>query len=960
MPNSSAAGYTEVWIDAACNGTPPCYVTIQEGIDAVDAGGTVHISGGSFAEVLNLGGKSLKLEGAGAGSTIVNASSLTGYAVKNFGNDTTISGLTLVGTPDNYGFKVSHVSNIKLKDIKVENSKKTGIDLNTIDGATLSNVGVKNTVSGFGLMMLDSNDITVTDISTENNAWGGVSIQSSGRESGNITFSGVFSAAESSPLLIEKDPPTYPAITNVQVPDKFDYITYGFREGHEYMQWFYRETVDGAKEVAQGLMGSVFNYSDMLIYDVLEENYHVIEGMLIQDAIDAASDGDKIKVDAGLYEELITIGKSITLRGATYDVNKNGYPVPGNYTWDDSVETILQPPGGSEDSDVITVDDADDVSIEGLVVQALERSAAGSRMLITVKVDDKTMENLNIRNNVIGANTDADGQDGTKGRMNLYLDVNPYNESQGLINSLISGNKIFGAEGNGNNVFIWASYHSYGTEGPSPMEGTVIEDNEIYGSHRTGIETAGGYSGLVIRNNKIYGNRGLSGEETNLKYGHGIIIIRGSSDRTFEGFSAEDLTIEGNEIYGNEKSAIYFGPVNHNYDITGNHIHDNGWDGIMLDLDGNFCNPTFETCPPPSTSKCYNCTEDILVRKNTIRGNGEYGVRIVSSNDTSVTIEAVSNYWGSSLPDFSSIIKGEISYAPWFTGESMDKTADDFYSEEIANTSEATIENDTIGIDIELKLDSNKSGSVSIVSHVSAPEIVVSTVTSHEASSVTSLGKVIEIIADEEIEDAMNETVLKVYYTDSEVSAKNVNEASLRLYFYNDTLDEWVIYDDLVGGVDTVQNYVWAITDHFSIWDVFGSVNQRPTDDPDPGYGSQTIVEEVCEPDWTCADWEECLEDGKQSCTSWFDTNSCGLEYEGSGETQSCEYAAPEVEEEPEPEERAPTVAREGAETESVSGAVAATTGNLIDAESAGVLIGTTAIVVIVLSAFVALIVKKN
>ncbi|GAI55292.1 unnamed protein product, partial [marine sediment metagenome] len=135
------------------------------------------------------------------------------------------------------------------------------------------------------------------------------------------------------------------------------------------------------------------------------------------------------------------------------------------------------------------------------------------------------------------------------------------------------------------------------------------DQGRIKVAHSSGIETAGGFSGLTIRNNKIYGNSGLATDEpNNLKYGNGILLIRGSSDKVSgpaTAFGPENLTIENNEIYNNEKNGIYAGPINKNYTITGNKIHGNGWDAIRVDLEGTYWNPTFEPTPASDWS-CYN------------------------------------------------------------------------------------------------------------------------------------------------------------------------------------------------------------------------------------------------------------------------------------------------------------------------------------------------------------------
>jgi hypothetical protein len=87
--------------------------------------------------------------------------------------------------------------------------------------------------------------------------------------------------------------------------------------------------------------------------------------------------------------------------------------------------------------------------------------------------------------------------------------------------------------------------------------------------------------------------------------------------------------------------------------------------------------------------------------------------------------------------------------------------------------------------------------------------------------SLTPLGKYITIENSSEID--INWTIIKVYYTDEEVTAAGLDESTLRLEYYNETSGTWTRYDAPDGGVDTTENYVWANVTHFSIWGIFGS-----------------------------------------------------------------------------------------------------------------------------------------
>jgi DNA polymerase III delta prime subunit len=319
------------------------YGSIQSALNAAVDGDTINITSGTYNETLNLLNKTITVRGAGVDSTIVNARALSGYAIQNFGPSSFLGDFMLKGTPNSYGFKIASTSGITLENIKVDSSYRTGIDLNTVTNAILSNVEIRNTANGFGLMILNSHNVRVVNgIRTSGNAWGGVSVQTStavGTDS--VTFSGNFDATEDLPLLLEEDPysgNTYAAITNVSLPVEFGYVVYTLREKlnpstvQNYRQWFYFANVTGAKTFAQSAAGSTtYTNSGVVAYDLAQKNFFIAPGMKIQDAVDAASAGDTITLDAGTYaiSSRLVVNKSISLVGenetaTVIDASANG------------------------------------------------------------------------------------------------------------------------------------------------------------------------------------------------------------------------------------------------------------------------------------------------------------------------------------------------------------------------------------------------------------------------------------------------------------------------------------------------------------------------------------------------------------------------------------------------------------------------------------------------------------
>jgi hypothetical protein len=125
--------------------------------------------------------------------------------------------------------------------------------------------------------------------------------------------------------------------------------------------------------------------------------------------------------------------------------------------------------------------------------------------------------------------------------------------------------------------------------------------------------------------------------------------------------------------------------------------------------------------------------------------------------------------------------------------------------------------NATLTTNTTLEIVTNSSISTSFVSLAYYNETNISI-----PPNVRSLKKYVEIVLDQQIKNSLSWVIIKVYYTDSEVSAAGIDESTLRLFKWNGS--SWIKFDGpLVGGVNTIANYVWANVTSFSLFGVFGS-----------------------------------------------------------------------------------------------------------------------------------------
>jgi parallel beta-helix repeat protein len=381
----------------------------------------------------------------------------------------------------------------------------------------------------------------------------------------------------------------------------------------------------------------------------------------IQEAINYASSGDVINVAAGNYPERLLVNKSLTLRGASYGINKNGYVVPLLYAYDANTQSIIKPTDGI--AGVVVNITAPSVIFDGFIVANENATTAGDRDLICLSNQYIDYTDVQIINNVVGPNQNTMSPASNKGRSGIAV-AGP---SASKVNLAIKHNKIFDSNGDGCGIMLLGpgipqgesdlgnTVGGTGNGWTGKYSGSVIEDNEIVGNHRSGIELAGGCDGgtnasdwFKIINNTISNSGWDIGDvNTNLKYGNGIMIIRvGSSKLLPFGRSASNVLISGNIIDNNEKNGIYIGPRSQNFSILENTISNNGlglsganFDGIRIDL-----NESYHGGLAPDMTYI----DDVIVQNNKISDNGSstgYGLRVIGT-PTLGPIASTRNYWG--------------------------------------------------------------------------------------------------------------------------------------------------------------------------------------------------------------------------------------------------------------------------------------------------------------------------
>ncbi len=157
-------------------------------------------------------------------------------------------------------------------------------------------------------------------------------------------------------------------------------------------------------------------------------------------------------------------------------------------------------------------------------------------------------------------------------------------------------------------------------------------------------------------------------------------------------------------------------------------------------------------------------------------------------------------------------------------GKEIEESSSNIYNE-------TTEEIDT-GIGLTLKIDSTGNGTIEIWKFKEDPTF---------GFGIPSLNIFFYIEASDSIIEGMNETTIEVSYSQNKVDALGIDENELKLYFYNETLEEW---KPIHSWVDATKNIVYGTTDHFSLWGVFGEKDEPTIIYRSDGGGTRTIYVE--------------------------------------------------------------------------------------------------------------------
>ena len=292
------------------------YTSIQTAINAATPGDTILVGNGTYNDDLVIN-KALTLQGENQATVIIDVPLAGSYGIYINASDVFLEGFTLQNGPT-YGIKSAAGSNFTLRNVTVKDTGRSGVDLNGVNDGVIENVTVSGAKSGVGIALSDSNRVTVRNVHTSANLWGGVAIYTYGRYytggSDGVSIEGNNTFEESNQVYIEVgnyDDPAHPyAVTNFSLVGDFYRVRNSLLPFANYS--YYQLGYERAYAYAQTLIDT----TKSSIWHTATQEFIVQSPLTINAAIAAANPGDLISIYAGIFNENVLLNKRLRLVGS--------------------------------------------------------------------------------------------------------------------------------------------------------------------------------------------------------------------------------------------------------------------------------------------------------------------------------------------------------------------------------------------------------------------------------------------------------------------------------------------------------------------------------------------------------------------------------------------------------------------------------------------------------------------
>ena len=347
---------------------------------------------------------------------------------------------------------------------------------------------------------------------------------------------------------------------------------------------------------------------------------------LVQDALDDAGDGDRVRVCAGDYRETLTVGETVTVQGEVGAVASLDCLDP-SATTDGDLDTtrfaVVRPPAGPQADGALVRIAADAVELAGLVVEGridtvIEEPVPGATLYdAAVSVSDE-YTGIRLRHNMFRLNTLGV----ELGASDSRVDHNCFRDNRwGLANQryVLKRARIHDTTTTGAEVITWEVGWFYrGTEDVRLDHNVSDEENfyvayvdhstraqvvandihatgqgirinsqnvgvEIVGNTVTGAAPGRGQAGVVV------GTAGTRPATTGLEIRQNVVrrmeapgVNTGIGIQIINGARQTDAVIVDNLVTSSASEGWVLGPGNNGNEIVRNILSDSGTNGIRL------------------------------------------------------------------------------------------------------------------------------------------------------------------------------------------------------------------------------------------------------------------------------------------------------------------------------------------------------------------------------------------